>query len=357
MYQYLLMNKKQNILIAGPILPPAGGISIHIYRLEQLLKDEFDFTFIDESPSFKKNIFNIRSLNFIRYIKLVMASDLFFIHSGNKYFKKLHILTGKLCRRKVIITLHGYGNERAPLFRKIDSFYFNLSDKIILVNNQIASKLNLKPGKFEVKHAFLPPVMHKESPLPEFITANIKMAKKENKTIICGNASRLKTFNNQDLYGLDMSIEMSKKLNENNQSHLFIYVVTSLDEGKDKYEAAEKFIIENKMQDYFMLLNQEISFVNLIEASDIVLRPTNTDGDALTIREGLFLGKTVIASDVVTRPEGTILFKTRDHHDLLEKLTSAIQDNIMNRKSQESNLLSEDKQYYSNLFNKVMNSN
>jgi hypothetical protein len=76
-------------LIAGPILPPAGGISIHIYRLEQLLKDEFDFTFIDESPSFKKNIFNIRSLNFIRYIKLVMASDLFFIHSGNKYFKKL----------------------------------------------------------------------------------------------------------------------------------------------------------------------------------------------------------------------------------------------------------------------------
>jgi hypothetical protein len=351
------MNKKKNILIAGPILPPAGGISIHIYRLEQLLKDEFEFSFIDEASTIKKNVFNIRSLNLYSYIKLVSQSDLFFIHSGNKYFKKLHILTGKLFRKKIIITLHGYGNERSPFFRKLDSFYFNLSDKIILVNNQIAPKLNLKPGKCEVKHAFLPPVMDKESPLPAYISEKIEIAKKENKTIICGNASRLNTFNNQDLYGLDMCIEVSKKLTENNQLHLFVFIVTSLNEGKDKFEAAEKYINDNDMQGQFMLLNQEISFVNLVSESDIVLRPTNTDGDALSIREGLFLGKTVVASDVVSRPEGTVLFKTRDKQDLFEKMTLAIQDNRLKKNSQVSNLINEDKHYYSNLFNEVMNRN
>ena len=351
------MNKKKNILIAGPILPPAGGISIHIYRLEQLLKDEFIFSFIDESSNVKKNVFNIRSLNLFSYIKLVSQTDLFFIHSGNKYFKKLHILTGKLFRKKIIITLHGYGNERTPFIRKLDSFFFNLSDKIILVNNQIAPKLNLKPGKFEVKYAFLPPAMDKESPLPAYISDKIEIAKKENKTIICGNASRLNTFNNQDLYGLDMCLEVSKTLNENNQVHLFVFIVTSLDEGRDKFEAAEKYIGDNNMQDYFLLLNQEISFVNLVAESDIVLRPTNTDGDALTIREGLFLGKTVLASDVVSRPEGTVLFKTRDKQDLFEKLILAIHNVRINKGHQVSNLINEDKHYYSNLFTKVMSNN
>jgi hypothetical protein len=111
------------------------------------------------------------------------------------------------------------------------------------------------------------------------------------------------------------------------------------------------------MQDYFLLLNQEISFVNLIAASDIVVRPTNTDGDALTIREGLFLGKTVIASDVVTRPEGTVLFTTRNNEDLKNKITSAINEVKLNTKNQTSNLISEDKNYYTNLFNEVMNKN
>lgn len=351
------MNKKKNILIAGPILPPAGGISIHIYRLEQLLKDEFVFSFIDEASIAKKNVFNIRSLNLFRYFKLVTQSDLFFIHSGNKYFKKLHILTGKLLRKKIIITLHGYGNERAPFFRKLDSFFFNFSDKIILVNNQIAPKLNLKPGKCEVKHAFLPPAMENEKPLPNYISDKIAKARKENKTIICGNASRLNTFNNQDLYGLDMCLELSKSLHENQQLHLFVFVVTSLDEGRDKFEAAEKYIGDNNMQDYFMLLNQEISFVNLIAASDIVVRPTNTDGDALTIREGLFLGKAVIASDVVMRPEGTILFATRNKEDLKDKISSAINEVKLNTKNQTSNLFSEDKQYYTDLFTEVMNNN
>src|SRR5690606_7512387 len=60
------------------------------------------------------------------------------------------------------------------------------------------------------------------------------------------------------------------------------------------------------------------SFISLIEQADIILRPTNTDGDALTVREGLFLGKKVIASDVVKRPEGPYIFKNRDLNSLMD---------------------------------------
>ena len=50
--------------------------------------------------------------------------------------------------------------------------------------------------------------------------------------------------------------------------------------------------------------------------SSVLLRPTNTDGDAVSVREALWLGVPVIASDVVERPAGTELFRTRDAESL-----------------------------------------
>ena len=46
---------------------------------------------------------------------------------------------------------------------------------------------------------------------------------------------------------------------------------------------------------------------------DIVyLRPSRTDGDAVSVREALGAGRPVIASDAVTRPEGVKLVRGHD---------------------------------------------
>jgi hypothetical protein len=57
-----------------------------------------------------------------------------------------------------------------------------------------------------------------------------------------------------------------------------------------------------------------------------VLRTTNTDGDAISIREALDLNKIVIASDVVKRPQGVKLFKTRDVNSLVTTIENSIGD-------------------------------
>ncbi len=57
----------------------------------------------------------------------------------------------------------------------------------------------------------------------------------------------------------------------------------------------------------------------LFEYIDIFLRPTNTDGDSLSIREAIYSGIPTIASDIVERPFGTITFKNRVVSDLFEK--------------------------------------
>ncbi|MEO6669134.1 MAG: hypothetical protein ABIN36_06640 [Ferruginibacter sp.] len=318
------MKKKLKILITGPVAPPAGGISIHIQRLKYLLEDEFDIDLIDESGLRKPGIYNMRTANIFTYFKKVAAADILFIHSGNRLFKKIHLLTGRLFAKKIVTTIHGYGNKRSQPFRAIDSWFFSLAHKIILVNTEISNKVSLPLDRCILKHAFLPPVMKNEPALPGSIAAWINKAREKKEVIICANASRLTLFNNQDLYGLDMSIEVTRRLLAKGLGISFVYTVSSTLNSVDIFNKNLQLINDLKLQDHFMLISEKLSFVRLIENADIVIRPTNTDGDALTIREAIFLGKPTIASDVVERPVNSILFKTRDIDDLELKLEEQV---------------------------------
>jgi glycogen synthase len=58
----------------------------------------------------------------------------------------------------------------------------------------------------------------------------------------------------------------------------------------------------------------------LLRASDVTVRSTFVDGDAITVREALALGVPVVASDTDFRPEGVTLFRRGDVSDLVAKL-------------------------------------
>jgi glycosyltransferase involved in cell wall biosynthesis len=314
------MKNKLKILITGPVAPPAGGVSIHIQRLVYLLNEEFQIDLIDESRVKKPGIFYLRSLNIFRYFKKIIHSNVLFVQGGNKLFKKLHILSGRFLSRKVIITIHGYGKKRRQPFRSWDGFIYGLAHKIILVNPDIICKLPLPRNKCVFMHAFLPPDMNNEPSLPPVLETWINKKRNEKRIIICANASRLGIHNSEDLYGLDISIGVMDRLLKKQYPVCFVYTVSALESGADLFNKNRQLIHELSLQDHFLLISEKLSFVRLIENADIVIRPTNTDGDALTVREALYLGKPTIASDIVERPEGTILFKNRDMDDLEKKL-------------------------------------
>lgn len=349
-----IMKKKITVLITGPLPPPAGGISIHIWRLKQLLEDEFTIDLIDESPLQKEGYFNIRSLKIFTYLKKMANADLLYVQSGNKLLKKIHIATGRLMGKKILITIHGYGPKRKFPFNIIDAAFFNMANKIILVNDDIHKKVSLQKNKCVTKHAFLPPEMNDEPALPNIISEQIKIARQNNKVLLCANASRLDIHHGQDLYGLDMSIEVTKRLVEKGLPVNFIYTVSSLDQGAERFQKSQEQIKAFSLTNDFLLVNEKISFVRLIESTDIVLRPTNTDGDALTVREALFLGKKVLASDIVERPAGTVLFKTRDINDLESKLEFLIHQGINSKVEHNNNDKEEYRKYYSGLIHELV---
>lgn len=315
---------KNKILFIGPLPPPSGGASLHISRMTKLIENEFDIELIDESRTIKNNQFNIRSLNLFVYLKKVLKADLIYIHSGVNILRYFHLFIGCLTFKKMILTLHSYPYTKKPVLKFMDEFFFKKADVIFVVNSEILSRLSLPPEKCVIRSAFIPPKMDTEPNLPNALVDWIDDRKSKGKKIICANAWQLKIFNNQDLYGLDICIEVTRQLIENGAEISFAFIVSSLDENKNMFLDYQKIIENSGIKENFLLFNESISFVRLIECSDIVLRPTNTDGDALTVREALFLGKKVIASDAVKRPAGTVTFKSRDVADLNRKISEMI---------------------------------
>ena len=313
------MNNKK-ILLIGPLPPPSGGISIHINRLYELLKNDYTIEFIDEAGSVKADYFNIRSFNVLKYFKKVQQSNLVFIHSGSHLLRFFHLVAAWVMFKKSIVTIHAYPAVKKKTIRFFEEFFYAKATAIIAVNSSILTRITLPEKKCFIKNAFLPPVMETEPELPVVLKEWISAKKSKGKIIVCANAWQLELFNNEDLYGLDLCIEAADKLRKENPSIVFIFNVVSIDKFKEQYTKFSAQIKEKGLEEDFLLINEKLSFVKLIQLADIVLRPTNTDGDALTIREALFLGKPILASDVVERPSGTILFKSRDVGDMELKL-------------------------------------
>lgn len=348
------MKKKLTLLIAGPLAPPAGGVSIHIDRLSSLLQNDFFIDYIDEASKLKPAYFNIRSGNLFTYLRKIAACDVFHIHTGNRLLKKIHLVTGRLMGKKIIVTIHGFGKKRTAIGFYIDSLFYRLANKIILVNPDIKKQLTIPESKCIYQHAFLPPKLEQEDPLPEEILEFIKRAKASGNDLLCANASRLNMHKGQDLYGLDMCIELLKDLNNEGRSVSLIFVLSNESNNKVLLGKYMQEVHDAALEDKFLLVRQNISFIRLIEACDAVLRPTNTDGDALTVREALFLGKKVIASDIVERPAGTALFKTRDRTDLA-KVTAHKLDELHRNGGKESYTANTDsyKSFYKTLITEL----
>jgi hypothetical protein len=320
--------KKTKLLLIGPYPPPYGGVSIHIRRLKGILNTFFEMQIIDESQIKKKNIVNARALWPFPYLRLIIKSDVVHIHSGHYIFRLLHFIVSKTFGKKIILTIHSYSEEKKGITEKyIDKNIMKRVSKVVFVSEELFNRFSL-PNSF-LKEAFLPPRLSEEENLPPEISNWISKKKKDEYLIACANAWRLDTYKNEDLYGLDLCVEAAKCCAKMGMKLAFIFIVSDKN-GKLDINDYRKLILDYNLEDIFLLYDSPVSFVKLIVESDIVLRTTNTDGDALTIREGIFFCKKVIASDVVQRPQLTDLFKNRDPESLTETIKKTY-ENIRNR--------------------------
>tara|TARA_R110002050_G_scaffold198306_1_gene333099 strand:- start:2981 stop:4006 length:1026 start_codon:yes stop_codon:yes gene_type:complete len=313
---------KRKVLLIGHYCA-TGGVSVHINRLATLLKKNFIVKVIDESRLIDNDgvTFNLRRKNIFKYINYIRKTDAIHIHTTVAIIRFFHILIGRLFFKRVVVTIHSLTTIKTAMDIFLLRNTLRFAHEIVVVSNEINQILNIP--KARIIPAFLPPKIGSEPELP----IEVKNLLESNKTkkIVISNAYRLNLFNKEDLYGTDLLIEVAKKLKNNKNKEIkIIFVITTLEVNKHLYDRYLNIINKEQLSEYITIIPYPLSFVKLIQKCDLVVRATNTDGDAITVREAIYFNKPVIASDVVVRPKKAILFKNRDYDDLYSKIIENI---------------------------------
>lgn len=311
---------KPRILLVGTFPEPIGGVSVHLQRLFAFLHARgLSCERLDESRVAKKDIAQITSLSPRSYYKMVRNCDLVHIHTSSPALRLAHVLFARAFGRPCVLTTHSLtAPSRSWLARALYRLASKFANASIYVSERVRTDLD---GEGPVIPAFLRPGAEDEH-LHEAERGWISARQAEGLKVLASNASRLNFFKGQDLYGLDLAIEAmtDKSIHER---FACIFVISSCEGAEAYFSASKNKIAEQKLEDRFLLLHGPRAFAGLLRASDIFLRATNTDGDALSVREALWYGKPVVASDCAMRPEGVLTFATRDVPSLKSCLAAA----------------------------------
>ncbi len=321
--------------IIGSYPPPYGGVTVHIQRLMKKLDEHaIDYVLYDILGEQRES----REPRFvrIRHPKLWMLKYFFsgnteIIHNQTTDWRG-QVIVGLmgLLGKKTISTLHSEKLLRSwktynILKRKVLQIALQSTTALIVVNSEIrdfCTSLGVSPEKIFLIPAFIPPVP-REDEMNE-IPRDIWDFLDTHDPVISANAFAIKFFNGEDVYGIDLCLELCNSLKHRWNTIGLVFFLPQTGDA-DYFNRLKQRLADYHLQDHFLFVTRPYPFYPLLLKSTIFVRPTNTDGDALSLREALFFGIPSVASDVVTRPEGTILFKNRDAHDFTAKVQDVLE--------------------------------
>lgn len=322
--------------IMGYYPPPEGGISMHVKRLAGLLsKNNIDYHIYAYGQSRDSceevTRFTNRRRFALSYIK-AKKEDIIHCHIMGWSEKAFYLLAAKGSGKKMLYTFHSYrdGLKTVSRFQKL-CFYVvrRFGDCFIAVSRKDEAAMiadGFPKRKIYYIPGFIAPVtsIHEEQGA---IHPRVEAFMASYPTFLTANASNNNHYMGEDLYGLDLCIQLMARLKEDGMENIgFVFYLSQVTD-RPYYEKLLHQIQELGLEERFLLMINGGQYYPILTKAAAFIRPTNTDGDAISIREALYVGCPVIASDCVERPEGTMLFKNRDSN----RLTEAVKDVLKNR--------------------------
>lgn len=340
--------KISSVALCGPYPKPYGGISVHVKRLSEWLSNKgIICTVYDTSGISKKenNVVTIRSVwKWLLCLLLHGPEDVIHYHGYNPTLVGILSLLVTIKRSKLVVTFHSfrYDVDKMSLLEK---FVFQLARKckvnFVTVNQHIKEKvisLGINPENIKVIPAFIPPIIRKEE-IAEIPRETWNFINKHT-PIISANAFRITFYNNQDLYGIDMCIDLCANLKRDYPKIGFVFCLPDVGDY-EYFSKMKQRIKESGIEENFFFQTKPCQFYPILMKSDLFVRPTNTDGDAVSLREALYFRVPSVASNAIPRPEGTILFKSRDIDDFILKVKDVL-DNYEGHKERLESVILED---------------
>jgi glycosyltransferase involved in cell wall biosynthesis len=319
------------IALVGTYPPPIGGVSIHIYRLRQaLIQQGMDILVYDTSTSSGEEDGILPGAGRRQLLFKLFSSRAGILHYHNHdWTMRALLLLLKVFSKKVIFTFHSFRDDLQATSLP-NKFLIRLvarwGDCFIATNSDIKEKLILigaNPNKIKVVPAFLPPQLSEQAfgPVPDEASDFMKT----HEPLISANAYRISFFGGQDLYGIDLCIDLCHALKKDWPEVGLIFCLPTIGDTA-YYSKLQARIHDLGIDENFLFVSGPVSLPHILEQSDLFIRPTNTDSYGVSVAEALYLGTPAIASDVCERPTGTMLFPSRDLEELTHLAKKVLED-------------------------------
>lgn len=311
-----------HVLQLAPYPPPEGGISRNALAIrEELRKNGHECSIIATAKTDKisgePDVYYPRTP--IDLVKLLaeLKFDILHVHVGGDVSPRvLAFLTtcALFGRNKSVLTFHsgGYAIENAETAKKksLAGFIFRRFKKIIGVNPLMIRMFENFGVKKEALN-LIAPFVHQSPDKSIEIPAELKEFAEKHQPFLL-SASLL-----EDTYDLFMQIDAMEKVLERLPNAGLMII------GSGSLEAELKAAIAGKSYADKIFLTGNVAHpitLHLINRADILLRTTKFDGDAISVREALFLETPVIATDNKMRPEGVNLIPIHDADALIKAI-------------------------------------
>jgi glycosyltransferase involved in cell wall biosynthesis len=288
----------------GPYPPPNGGVQTNLVAIREYLERNGHSCAAIQLTRSRGNapgVYYPKSALELAWLLIGLRTDILHLHFGGVLTMRLLALAlfcTILPGRKTILSLHsgGYPSSLAgqAAWWTLRGFVFRRLDGVVAVNQEIAAmfrKFGVRPERLRTIPPFAVQMSDLSQPLPDRLQAF--MASHKPLLLTVGLL--------EPEYDLGMQIDaMAGILERFPRAGLAIVGAGSLEESLRSQIAARPYA------GHILLYGDTPRAVTLRATleCDALLRTTLYDGDSVSVREALYLGTPVIATDNGMRPAG-----------------------------------------------------
>jgi glycosyltransferase involved in cell wall biosynthesis len=300
------MNPELDVIMVGPVAPPAGGVATHVERMTQLLEARgLSVGILNHFASAEDDrVLGVLKRNPLRYWNSLRRARARVVHYHHARWSTL--VAAALARASSdatwVVTFHSHVIERSlrrrvPGVAAITRWAIRRFDEVVAVSEAVALIIREQTGA----HV---------SVIPAYLPAGGTCADGGDRVeTAVVSAYRITGRGPGDPYGLDIASKVYAAAARTIPTlRLEIFLAQSpRGRGARRYLEETVTLARDAARSEQVSVRVGSPLLPALRPGAVYLRPTRTDGDAVSIREALEAGVPVIASDVATRPPGTLV--------------------------------------------------